>query len=395
VTPRDAADVAEVLRICARHDVPVTPAAGRSGVCGQAVPVRGGVVLDLLGLDRVLDLDEKSLTVTVEPGILGTALEEHLRARGYTLGHRPQSIALSTVGGWIACRSAGQYSTRYGTIDDLLLAADVATPAGALTLGRGVGPGLLHLFVGSEGTLGVVTRATLAIRPVPPVERRAAFAFEHFADGLDAVRRVLRRGAQPAVLRLYDRAESARVFDVDQALLLVLDEGEAGDVDWQLAVVADECGRAADTAHVERWLEHRNDVSALDHAIAAGLVVDTIELAARWRTLPQLYADVVAAVGAVQGTLGITAHCSHAYPTGACLYFTMAGDSEEWYGHAWGEALRAALELGAAITHHHGIGLVRADAYVRSLDDAQLELLRAVKRSLDPTGILNPGKLGL
>ena len=168
VTPRDANDVAEILHICARRGVPVTPAAGRSGVCGQAVPVQGGVVLDLLPLDAVLELDEESLTVTVEPGILGSALEEQLRARGYTLGHRPQSIALSTVGGWIACRSAGQYSTRYGTIADLVLALEVAAPAGTLSVRRGVGPDLLQLFVGSEGTLGVVTRATLAVRPLPP-----------------------------------------------------------------------------------------------------------------------------------------------------------------------------------------------------------------------------------
>jgi alkyldihydroxyacetonephosphate synthase len=256
----------------------------------------------------------------------------------------------------------------------------------------------MRLFLGSEGTLGVVTQATLRIHPLPPAERRAAYAFASFAVGLAAVRRVLRRGARPAVVRLYDAEESRRHFDVDDCVLLVLAEGEDAEVDWQMSVVADECSGALDPQLVDRWLAHRNDVSALGRAVASGLVVDTIELSALWRNLPTLYERVVAAVAAVPETVAVTAHCSHAYGSGGCVYFTFAGapeDADAFYVRAWDAALDAAAEVGAALSHHHGVGLVRSGRLADELGPAGLGLLQAVKDALDPVGILNPGKLGL
>lgn len=398
--PESVDEVETILAICARARIPVTPVGGDSSVCGQSVPVAGGLVLDLTRLDRVLDLDEESLTVTVEPGLYGHRLEAWLRDRGYTLGHFPQSIELSTVGGWLACRSAGQYSTRYGKIEEIVLGFDVALAnGGSLSFppvpADATGPDLRRLFLGSEGTLGVFTRATLRIRPLPPAEERAAYAFASFAEGLDAMRRVLRRGARPAVVRLYDEQESARLFDEESALLLVLAEGEVDEVAWESAVVRDECGRERDPALVGRWLEHRNDVSAFDHAVAAGLVVDTIELAALWRDVPRVYEDVRAAVGGVPGTLAVTAHCSHAYTSGACLYFTFAGAPAEGAAAFYHAAWDAALGAGAALSHHHGVGLVRAQSFAERLGRPGLSLLQAVKDELDPVGILNPGKLAL
>lgn len=399
--PGTVEEIDAILAICNEARVPVTPVAGDSSVCGQSVPVAGGLVLDLGLLNSVLGLDEESLVVTVEPGVYGHDLETWLRERGYTLGHFPQSMELSTVGGWLACRSAGQYSTRYGKIEEIVLGFDVALANGGRMSfppvpADAVGPELRRLFLGSEGTLGIFTRATLRIRPAPPAEIRAAYAFPSFAEGLDAVRRVLRRGARPAVVRLYDPEESARVFDEDGALLIVLAEGEPGEVAWEAAVVADECADERDPALVGRWLEHRNDVSAFDHAVAAGLVVDTIELSALWRNAPRVYENVCGAVGAVPGTLAVTAHCSHAYTSGVCLYFTFAGapapeDGDAYYSAAWD----AALGAGAALSHHHGVGLVRARSYNEQLGAAGLSLLQAVKDELDPAGILNPGKLGL
>jgi alkyldihydroxyacetonephosphate synthase len=396
VLPESADEVRAVLALCTRERIPVTPSAGRSSVCGQSVPVAGGVVLDLARLNRVIDLDEGSLTVTVEPGVYGHDLEAWLRERGYTHGHFPQSIELSTVGGWLACRSAGQYSTRYGKIDDIALGFDVALASGeSLSFpplpADATGPDLRRVFLGSEGSLGVFTRVSLRVRPVPPAERHAAYGFDSFAAGLDAVRRVLRRGARPAVVRLYDAEESGRHFDVEENVLIVLAEGEPDEIAWELAVVAEECERELDAALVGRWLEHRNDVSALGHAVAAGLVVDTIETTALWRDVPRVYNDVRAAIAAVPGTLAVTAHCSHAYTSGACLYFTFAGSPEAphadaYYAQVWDSALAA----GAAFSHHHGVGLLRAQLPVPGA-----ALLQAVKDALDPAGILNPGKLGL
>ena len=243
--PADAGEVAAVLSVCNEARVPVTAAGGRSGVCGASVPVHGGVVLDLTAMAGITDVDDTSLVVSVLPGTFGHELEAELRDQhGLTLGHWPQSVELSTVGGWVACRSAGQYSTRYGKIEDMVVGLDVVLADGrTITTGgmprQAVGPDLTQLFVGSEGTLGVITGARLRAHPVPPDERRAAYGFDSFADGLDACRRILRRGATPAVLRLYDEAESKRSYGTEGTnVLLVLDEGDAALVDATMAIVA-------------------------------------------------------------------------------------------------------------------------------------------------------------
>jgi alkyldihydroxyacetonephosphate synthase len=407
--PSSAAEVADVLRVCHDGRVPVTPAAGRSGVCGASVPAFGGVVLDLTGLQGIVDVDDISLTVDVLPGTFGHELEAELRAaHGLTLGHWPQSIELSTVGGWLACRSAGQYSTRYGKIEDMVVGLDVALADGRrLTTGgnprQAVGPDLTQLFVGSEGTLGVITGARLRAHPAPPAEARAAYGFPTFRAGLDACRRILRQGATPAVLRLYDEAESRRSYATEGInVLLVLDEGDPAIVDATLAVVRAECDGVADRlddALVEQWLHHRNDVSALEPLTRKGFVVDTMEIAAPWSRLPAIYEATTAALLAVPHTVAATAHQSHSYGDGACLYFTFAArppadEREATYVALWDAGTKAVLAGGGALSHHHGVGLNRA-RFVADALGGGFEVLRSVKDALDPRGILNPGKLGL
>ena len=279
--PTTVQEVQAVLAVCHDASVPVTAAAGRSGVCGASVPVHGGVVLDLCGLHGIVAVDATSMVLDVAAGTFGDVLEDELRAaHGVTLGHWPQSVALSTVGGWLACRSAGQYSTRYGKIEDIVVGLDVVLADGRLVHTGGppraaVGPDLTQLFVGSEGTLGVITGARLRVHPAPPAERRAAFGFASFDAGLDACRRIVQRGATPAVLRLYDAAEGGRNLHTDGDVhpLLVLDEGDPTLVDAVLAVVRDECrhARPLDDGLVGHWLEHRNDVSALQALVTRGL----------------------------------------------------------------------------------------------------------------------------
>ncbi|HUP86713.1 MAG TPA: FAD-binding oxidoreductase [Acidimicrobiales bacterium] len=411
--PSSTEEVAAVLRTANDAGVPVTAMAGRSGVCGASVPVFGGVALDLTGLDGIVGVDDDSLLLDVKPGTWGDTLEDDLRTRhGVTLGHWPQSIALSTVGGWVACRSAGQYSTRYGKIEDMVIGLEVALASGEVirTGGRAprsaVGPDLTQLFVGSEGTLGVITEARLRVHPVPPEERRGAWSFASFEDGLEVCRRILRRGATPAVLRLYDHRESKRSFDLEgRHALIVLDEGDGVLADAVMKVVEDECRRVDgverhDDELVERWVHHRNEVSGLADAINRDVVVDTCEVAARWSVLPALYRDAVAAVKAVPGAWVASAHQSHAYTDGACLYFTFAGQregdggAEQFYADAWEAVTRTTLAHGGALSHHHGIGLHRGRFMEEALGSA-FPTLAAVKATLDPKGILNPGKLGL
>jgi alkyldihydroxyacetonephosphate synthase len=418
--PTDTAQVSAVLSLCDAARVPVTPAGGRSGVCGASIPLFGGVALDLCGLAGIADVDDESLVADLRSGTFGPDVEAGLRdGHGLTLGHWPQSMDLSTVGGWLACRGAGQYSNRYGKIEDMVIGLEVVLADGRVirTGGHGprsaTGPDLTQLFVGSEGTLGVITEGRFRVHPVPEGEGRRALGFATFADGLDACRRILRRGASPAVLRLYDATESGRSFDEPGTnVLIVLDEADPTLVGATLDVVDQECAGAdvLDPGLVDRWLTHRNDVSALAPLWRAGVVVDTVEVSARWTALPGLYGAVLDALADVPGTLVASSHQSHAYTDGACLYFTFAGRPpasvaegdpvarEAWVGdyyrRAWDEVTRTTIASGGAISHHHGIGLNRARFLADGLGTA-FDVLSSVKSALDPNGILNPGKLGL
>jgi len=407
--PSSSQEVADVLRVCSAYRVPVTTAGGRSGVNGGSVPVFGGVVLDTTGLAGIVDVDTVSLTVDVLPGTNGGAFERELRDRhGLTCGHWPQSIDISTVGGWLACRGAGQLSTRYGKIEDIVVGLEVALADGTLLRTGGapraaVGPDLTQLFVGSEGMLGVITGARLRAHPAPPTEWHAAWGFASFDAGLQACRRILQRGATPAVLRLYDAVEGDRNFQTGtHHVLLVLDEGDEHVVQATSAVVNEECAKATrlDDVLVPRWMEHRNDVSALHHLTEQGFVVDTMEVAAPWAALSTIYARCLTALREIDGMVAASAHQSHAYTDGACLYFTFAGlpergDRESFYVGAWDAAQRAALDAGASLSHHHGVGLNRARFMRDALGARGMVLLQSLKDALDPVGVLNPGKLGL
>ena len=399
-------EVRAVLALCNDTQVPVTTAAGRSGVCGASVPVFGGVVLDVTGLSGIVDIDTTSMVVDVRAGTFGDVFEDELRGRDVTCGHWPQSMALSTIGGWLACRGAGQLSTRYGKIEDMVVGLDVVLADGRLIHTGGppraaVGPDLNQLFVGSEGTLGVITGARLRLHPAPHATESAAYAFDSFEAGLAACRRILQRGARPAVLRLYDAIEADRSYQTgDRHLLLVLDEGDREVIGATMRIVADECSGAEvmDTDLVARWMEHRNDVAALEALISRGYVVDTMEVSAPWARLPAIYQSACAAIRGVEHTMVASAHQSHSYSDGACLYFTFAGQPPEderdtFYRQAWDAGQRAVLAAGGALSHHHGIGLNRA-RFVREALGEAFGVLEAVKQSLDPNGILNPGKLG-
>ena len=411
VRPKSTEEISMVLAYCDEHRIPVTAAGGRSGVCGASVPLCGGIVLDATEMSGVVGVDTTSNIVEVLPGTFGPDLESELEQLGLTCGHFPQSFAISTVGGWVACRGAGQMSTRYGKIEDMVCGLEVVLASGTVVQ-TGIaprsasGPDIEQLFIGSEGTLGVISRVWLRCHPIPTREERCSYIFSDFSSGIDACRRILQRGGTPAVLRLYDSIETQRSHagSGSDCALLVLDQGDAADVAATMAIVHEEClatdGCQPGSADlVDAWMEHRNDTSALQALTHKGFVVDTMEIAAPWSDLPGIYDAVRSGFLSVEHARAASCHLSHSYTDGACLYFSFAATPppekiESTYVAMWDAGTHAALSAGANLSHHHGIGINRARFSARALGTSSA-VVDAIKSALDPNGILNPGKMGL
>jgi alkyldihydroxyacetonephosphate synthase len=412
VTPESTAEVVAVLRWADERRVPVVPYGGGSGVCGGVLPDAGTVVVDMRRMAALLDLNETALSARVEAGMFGHTFEEALNGRGYTMGHWPQSVSLSTVGGWVATRAAGQFSTRYGSIEDMLLGLEAVLAGGQVvritpTPRRSAGPDLRHLFLGAEGTLGIVTELTVKIFPTPESRKLLSFAFPDLDAGLEAIRQLVRVGWRPPVVRLYDAMESGRHFGQwqpqDQCVLILLSEGPAAlaavEAEACYAVCTGHGGEPLGEAPVRHWLAERNNVPSLLSFIERGFVLDTIEVAADWDRMHALYAEVVAALRAVPQVIVASGHTSHSYAQGTNIYFTFVAKpddpaaAEPTYLACWRAAMEATLRAGGTICHHHGIGRLRAPWMTAEHGEAGVALLRALKRALDPHGILNPGAL--
>lgn len=411
VRPATTADVSAILRYASREHVAVVPFGAGSGVCGAVLAPEHSVIVDLGAMRALKAIDETSLLATVEPGLLGSEFEAALNEAGYSMGHFPQSIALSSVGGWVATRAAGQFSTKYGNIEDMLVAFEAVLPNGEVVRTRAVpraaaGQDLRHVFLGAEGTTGILTELTFEIHPLAPSTEKQALAFPSMQAGLDALRRVMRAGWRPAVLRLYDDIEAGRSFagaaGAGESLLLVLTEGPGKLAAAELAgttdVACEAGGRVVGPAPVDSWLHHRNAVPGFEYFLKQGMIVDTIEVAATWGRIEALYAGVLAGMRAVPGLLVASGHSSHSYGTGTNIYFTFAArpdrpeEIEDVYFQIWAAAMEATLAAGGTISHHHGIGRVRRDWLARELGSAY-PLLARLRQSMDPQGIMNPGAL--
>ena len=419
--PATHEEVLELLRLCSERRIAVVPFGGGTSVVGGLEPrsqaFAGLVALDLRRMNALVELDEESRLAVLEPGLRGPQAEELLAARGYTIGHFPQSFEYATLGGFAAARSSGQASAGYGRFDELVLALRVATPAGTVTLGRAprsaAGPDLRQLILGSEGTLGVITSLTVQVRPSPQERVYEGWRFGAFTEGIAVLRELSQDGPLPTVLRLSDEAETALNLarpgalgeGADGALAVLGYEGTKEDVAARRSAATrrlEAAGARLEPEAGESWARDRYRGPYLrDALLDAGALVETLETACFWSSLPALYEAVSAALReslTAQGTPPmVLCHVSHVYAAGASLYFTVgcaqAADPVAQWRAAKAAASEAIVEIGGSITHHHGVGIDHLPWYEREVGTLGVRALRAVKRELDPAGILNPGVL--
>lgn len=409
VRPSSAGDVQAVLRMATQAGAPVIPFGLGSGVVGGVLASPGAVLLDMGAMAQTRAIDEVNLLASFDAGKNGLEAEQEVATRGLTIGHWPQSVAISTVGGWIATRASGQFSTAYGNIEDIVHSIEAVLPDGELVLlGRGprasAGPDLRHIMLGSEGTLGVITGATLSLRRAPEARAVAAFEAPDMKTGFEFQREVIQSGRRPPVARQYDEREAARLdARMSRCLVLMVHEGPATLVAAEKAAVGEIAARfgltLAPSDIVDHWLEHRNTVPNWSTFLERNVIVDTVEVSASWDAIGAVYDDAVTALKALPGCLNGSAHSSHAYRSGLNLYFSFAIRGEDAttleasYLAAWSAIMDATDRHGGSLSHHHGIGRVRAPWLERELGAGGLALLRKLKAALDPTGMMNPGAL--
>jgi alkyldihydroxyacetonephosphate synthase len=412
VRPESVDDVVAVVNTCRENGVALIPFGLGSGVCGGIIGHPDSVLLDMSTMNRVRYIDETNLLAGFDAGKNGGEAEKEAAEHGLTIGHWPQSVDVSSVGGWVSTRASGQFSTGYGNIEDIVYGIDAVLPNGEIIhAGKApraaAGPDLRHILMGAEGTMGVVTGVTFALRRVPERCAHTAFYAKTMEAGLEAQRVIVQSGWLPVVIRQYDATETHRNFPDhahgDDALIIMIHEGPDAKVGAEVAAVREiaeivELAPAPEDA-VAKWFEERNHVHSWEFFLEKGIIVDTVEVSAPWDKIAGIYREVVRSLQPVSGILSGSAHSSHVYRTGVNLYFSFATrpeDSEDMadaYRDCWRRIVEATAAGGGGIAHHHGIGRVRRSYLHHDLGDGGTALLRTLKRALDPTGFMNPGVL--
>ena len=408
LTPSNAAQVVEALALAKAHGVALVPWGLGSSVVGSPLATRGGMVCDLSRLTGITALSREDLLVSVRAGTMGMDLEEELNRHGLTLGHSPQSLDRSTVGGWVATRATGQFSSRYGGIEDLIVALEVALPEHGLVRTplaprASLGPDLAGLMVGAEGTFGIVTEVTLRVSPLPEHREHEEVRFGDVTSLLAAMRDISQLGVRPYLVRGYDEAETAHLTGgpIDGCALMIGNEGpEAVARAAQqacLEVARAHGGEQRGSDVVDAWLARRYDFSTIERIVARpGGYAETIEVGALWSGIESLHRALTRALA--DHADEVWGHFSHLYPQGTSLYVILTGqdhDDEAAVARLeaiWDTAMRVCVEQDASIAHHHGIGLARQPWLGDALGDTAAPL-QAIKAALDPAGVCNPGKL--
>lgn len=413
--PGNAEEIARILKLCHEQKVPVICYGGGSGVLG-GTEVRDTqvVVIDMERLNGNIQIDEENLLVTCDGGVYIKDLEKILNDKGYMLGHYPQSFDLAQMGGLVATRSIGQFSTGYGGIEDLLMGLKAVLPTGEeisikSNPRRAVGPDLRHMFLGSEGAMGIITQVTVKIFPMPKERWMEAYRVKSIREGLSLIEKVMKTGIKPAVVRLHDWLECEKPYgafmEEDECLVLFLSQGEKEMVAAEKAIIQriakEKEALCAGEKPVEIWLSHRNDAAdEYEKYGPMGFLVDTIEISAHWKDIADIYEDVVETVYyEVPEIMFFSGHSSHSYMNGTNIYFQIgavpgqsAEEAKAVYDKIWGLVLEKTLAHHGSIGHHHGVGKHRAP-WMEKEHGSSFVLMKKLKEALDPNGIMNPGSL--
>jgi len=418
VHPASTEEVSEILKIANKYRIPVIPWGGGSGTQGGALPVYGGIIIDLKRLDKIIEIDEQSLTVTAEAGIILTQLEWAVNDKGLMLPHYPASANCATLGGCLAPRGTGTISTKYGKAEDMVLSMEVVLPTGEIIHTPPVpqhasGPDFFRLFLGSEGTLGIITKATMRLDYLPEARNLRALLFDDLGNALEAGRQIMTRRLEPFVIRLYDpgstRSRIRRIlgYELEGAYMVMGFDGDPELSALQEKKAMEICDKlgARDLGREpgEAWWEHRYDFYYPPQNLKLPWMYGTTETVTTYDKIENLYKSEKAAVeeGYKDWNVQFIGHFSHWFHWGVMLYCRFIVDEppedpEEalrLHNRIWNTAMTAVLENGGMINEHHGVGLKLSRYMRRQYGDAWPFLLN-LKKTIDPNGIMNPGKVG-
>lgn len=416
VRPETAQEVSKILHIANYYKIPVHTWGGGSGSQGGALPMAGGIIMDLKRMNKLIEIDEKSRTITAETGMIFQQLEWYANEHGYSCMHIPSCLTCGTIGGALAHRGIGIMSTKYGKIDDQCLTMEVVLPSGDIinTLPvpkHAAGPDLNQIFIGSEGTLGVMTKATFKLFEIPEDRQFRAFIFPDISAGLAAGRDIMQK-AKPSILRLFDEAETTsiikKIIGVEEkgSFLNLALEGNKRIVDIEMEIVCDICqkhgARDLGSEYGEKWYENRITFFYPGNIMDIPQMFGTMDTVADFKHVEKIYWAMKNAIESNFPDVRFIAHFSHWYEWGTMIYdrFILDAPPEDpqeairLHNKIWNTGVRAAMENGGVINDHHGIGL-KLSRLMKEQYGPAMQVMEGLKKSLDPNGIMNPYKLGL
>ena len=415
VRPASAEEFSKVLKIANYYKIPVQTWGGGSGSQGGALPMAGGILLDVKRMDKLIDINTESGYITCETGMIFQTLEWYANERGYSVMHLPSCLTCCTVGGALAHNGIGILSTKYGKIDDQVLSVEVVLPNGDIINTLPVpkhssGPNLLNLFVGSEGCLGIMTKARFKITKLPEVRRHHAFLFNDMSTGYNACREIVQT-VKPSIMRLFDEAETVSIikqvigFEKKGSFLNLTVEGKekivAAEEEYIMEIAEKYGAQYLGSEYGEKWFDNRITFFYPGITLNNPKMFGTLDTTATYDNIQNVYWAMKKAIEAYPGVKFIS-HSSHWYEWGCMNYsrFIIENppeDTEEairLHNSIWNDGIRAAIANGGVINDHHGVGLKLSRLMKENYGPA-MQVLEGLKKELDPNGIMNPYKLGL